>query len=82
MRLEPEQVGIGLGRPAGPRQQVMRDDVARRPDERLEQPEFRRREDERRLADAGLVTGRLEDEVAGRQRSGRRRARPRDRRAA
>ena len=68
MRLEPEQVRIGLGRPAGARQLEVRDDVAARPDERFEQPELGRRQRQRRLADPRLVTARLEDELAGRQR--------------
>ena len=79
MRLEPEQVRVGLGRPAGARQQVVRDDVAAGADERLEQAELGRRQGQRRVADARLVTGRLEDEVAGRQRPAAARARPADR---
>ena len=58
VRLQPEEIGIRFGRPAGPRQQVMRNDVAGRPDERLEQAELGRGEDEPRLTDACLVAGR------------------------
>ena len=58
VRLEPEQVRIGLGRPAGARQLEVRDDVAGGPDQRLEQPELGRGQRQRRLADARLVAAR------------------------
>ena len=66
VRLEPQQVGIGLGGPAGAGQPVVRDEVAARADERLEEPELRRREAQRDRADARLVAGRLERERARR----------------
>ena len=47
---------IRLGRPARPGEQVVRDDVATGPDERLEQAELGRRQVERQIADARLVT--------------------------
>ena len=62
VRLEPEQVGVGLGRPAGTGQLQVRDDVAVRPDQRLEQAELGGRQRQRGLADARLVASRLEDE--------------------
>ena len=74
VRLEPEQVGIGLGRPAGTGQLQVRDDVAVRPDERLEQAELGRRQRQRRLADARLVAAGLQDQAAGLERAGRRAA--------
>ena len=75
VRLEPEQVRVGLGRPAGARQLEVRDDVAAGADERLEQPELGRRQGQRRLADPRLVTARLQHELAGRQRPAAGRAR-------
>jgi hypothetical protein len=44
MRLQPEQVGIRLGRPAGPRQEVVGNDVSGGPDQGLEEPELRGRQ--------------------------------------
>ena len=78
VRLEPEQVRVGLGRPAGTRQLEVRDDVAVGADERLEQAELGRRERQRGVADARLVTPGLQDQVAGLERpAARRRRRPR-----
>ena len=68
VRLQPEQIRVGLGRPAGTRQLEVRDDVAVRPDERLEQAELGRRERQRGLADARLVAARLQDERPGLER--------------
>ena len=79
MRLEPQQVRVGLGRPAGTGQLEVRDDVAAGADERLEQPELRRRQRERRLPDPRLVTSRLQDQRAGLERTRRRRAPDADR---
>ena len=75
VRLEPEQVRVGLGRPAGTRQLEVRDDVAVGADERLEQAELGRRERQRRLADARLVAAGLQDQRR-RPRAGRRPAPP------
>ena len=71
VRLEPQQVGVGLRRPAGARELEVRDDVAVGAHERLEQAELGRGQGQRDLADAGLVPARLEDEVAGLERSAR-----------
>ena len=65
MRLEPQQVRVRLRRPAGAREQVMRDDVAGGADERLQQSELGRGQDERDIADTRLVPGRLQVQVAG-----------------
>ena len=64
VRLEPEQVRVGLGRPAGAREPEVRDDVAAGADERLEQAELGRRQVERDARRPAPRGGRLEDELA------------------
>ena len=68
VRLQPEQVRIGLGRPAGAGQLEVRDDVAVGADERLEQAELGRCQRQRRVAHAGLMASRLQDEPTGLER--------------
>ena len=58
VRLQPEQVRIGLGRPAGAGQLQVRDDVAVGADERLEQAELGRRQGQRRRRRPGPRGGR------------------------
>ena len=60
VRLQPQHVRVGLGRPAGACQLMVRDDVTRCTDEGLEQPELCRREGQRDVADPRLVTAGLE----------------------
>ena len=68
MGLEPEQVGIRLGRPARTCQLEVRDDVAAGPDQRFEQAELGRRQRQAEFADAGLVAAGLDRQRARRQR--------------
>ena len=84
MRLEPEQVRVGLGRPAGTGQLEVRDDVAVGAHERLEQAELGGRQAGGLLADASLVAAGLQDELARGERARRpsRPARRSDRRGA
>ena len=68
MRLQPEQIGIRLGRPAGACQLQVRDDVATGAHEGLEQAEFGRGEGQGDVADARLMTAGFHHEIARRQR--------------
>src|SRR3954447_22096435 len=54
VRLQPQQVRIGFRRPAGARQLEMRDEVAARAHERLEEAELRRRELQWHAADTSV----------------------------
>ena len=67
MGLQPEQIGIRLGRPAGSRELQVRDDIPAGAHEGLEQPEFRRGESQGDVADPRHVAAGFNDEIPGRQ---------------
>ena len=64
MRLQPEEIRIGLGGPAGTDEAEVGNQVAAGADERLGEAVFDRRQVERRAADARFVAAFVEDQRA------------------